>query len=106
MRVNKMSDRSFRTALCCRLTPTNAADVRSEAGDAEPESSLIFQPFPNAFHALSSLKGGIDFRPERLDLTGLGSGFFRAPQCEAGAHAGDPVVRIFCFVYAGQKNTP
>jgi hypothetical protein len=55
---------------------------------------------------LSPLKGGIDFRPERLDLTGLGSGFFRAPQCEAGAHAGDPVVRIFCFVYAGQKNTP
>jgi hypothetical protein len=54
---------------------------------------------------LSPLKGGIDFRPERLDLTGLGSGFFRTAQREAGAHAGDPVSRVFCFVYAGQKNT-
>ena len=100
-----MSDRSFRTALCFRLTPTNAADVRSEAGDAEPESCLIFQPFPNTLHALSSVKCGIDFRPERLDLTGLRGGLFRAAQREAGAHSGDPVVRVFCFVYAGQRNT-
>jgi hypothetical protein len=104
--VNELSDGTFRTALRCRLASADTADVRSQAGDAEPESCLIFQPFPNAFHALSSLKGGIDFRPERLDLTGLGSGFFRATQCEAEAHAGDPVVRIFCFVYFGQKNTP
>ena len=100
-----MSDRSFRTALCCCLASADAADIRSQAGDAEPESCLIFQPFPNAFHALSSLKGGIDFRPERLDLTGLGSGLFRTAQRETGAHAGDPVERVFCFVYAGQKNT-
>ena len=100
-----MSDRSFRTALCCRLTPTNAADVRSEAGNAEPESCLILKPFPNALHALSSVKCGIDFRPERLDLTGLRGGLFRATQREAGAHSGDPVVRVFCFAYTGQKNT-
>jgi hypothetical protein len=55
---------------------------------------------------LSSLKGGIDFRPERLDLTGLSSGLFHTAQREPGTHAGDPVMRVFCFVYAGQKNTP
>ena len=104
-RVNELSDRTVRTALRCRLASADTADVRSQAGDAEPESCLIFQPFPNAFHALSSLKGGIDFRPERLDLTGLRGGLFRAAQREAGAHSGDPVVRVFCFVYAGQKNT-
>jgi hypothetical protein len=103
--VSELSDRGFRTALRCRLAPTDSADVRREARNAEPESCLIFQPFPNAFHALSSLKGGIDFRPERLDLTGLGSRLFRAAQREAGAHACDPVMRVFCFVYAGQKNT-
>ena len=101
-----MSDRGFRTALRCRLASADTADIRGQAGDAEPEPCLIFQPFPNAFHALSSLKGGIDFRPECLDLTGFGSGLFRTAQRETGAHAGDPVVRVFCFVCAGQKIPP
>jgi len=104
-RVNELSDRTVRTALRCRLASADTADVRSQAGNAEPESCLIFQPFPNTLHALSSVKCGIDFRPERLDLTGLRGGLFRAAQREAGAHSGDPVVRVFCFVYAGQRNT-
>ena len=99
-----MASRNFLAPLCCQ-TASDAADVRSEAGDTECDSGVFVQPFVNAFHALSSLKGGIDFRPERLDLTGLRGGLFRATQREAGARSGDPVVRVFCFAYAGQKNT-
>jgi hypothetical protein len=59
----------------------------------------------NALDTLPSLNCGFDFRPERLDLTGLRDGLFRAASGEATAHAGDPVTRVFCFVYARQKNT-
>jgi hypothetical protein len=32
-----------------------AADLRSEAGDAESDPGVFFQPIANAFHALSSI---------------------------------------------------
>jgi hypothetical protein len=104
--MNRLCDRSFRTALSGCFTPTNPADVRRQARDTEPESGVLLQPFVNAPDALPSLNCGFDFRPERFDLTGLGNRPFRAAPGEAGAHESDPVMRIFCFVYAGQKEYP
>src|SRR5580692_8086185 len=98
--MNRLCDRSVRAALRCRLASANAADVGSQARDAEPETGFLLQPFVNGLHALSLIQRDFDLRPERLDLTGFGCGLFRTTQCEANTHAGDPFARVLGFVDA------
>ena len=63
-------ERIARPNLQNRFAPTRLGRqalrrVKSELSDAEPESWASSSHFRMLFSALSSLKGGIDFRPRR-----------------------------------------
>src|SRR5271163_2794760 len=72
-------------------TAADTADVRSEAGNAEGDPGVFFQPSANAFHALSSFQCCFNVRPECPDLTGFGRRFFGAVAAEPCASESNPV---------------
>ena len=74
-------------------TSPETADVRSEAGDAEGDLGVFFQPFANAFHALSSIYCSFNVGPECPDLTGFGCRLIRAMSCKPGSGERKPVER-------------
>jgi hypothetical protein len=70
---------------------TDAADVRSEAGNTECDPGVFFQPFTNTFHALSSFQCCFNVGPECPNLTGFGRRLFGAAPGELGACVRNPV---------------
>ena len=87
--------RRFTQTLGSRFPSTDTADVGSQAGGADENASVLFQPVTDAFHALSAFQRRSDLRPERTYLRGLGIGSFAAPSCKAEPGFGGPVPAVF-----------
>src|SRR5580692_1080014 len=90
LRLYNLASRRFCASLCCQ-TASDAADVRSEAGKAESDPGVFFQPFANAFHALSSFQCCFNVGPKCPDLTGFGRRLFGAAASEPSASLRNPV---------------
>jgi hypothetical protein len=90
LRLYRLASRSFCASLCCQ-TASDAADVRSQAGNTECDPGVFFQPFANAFHALSSFQCCFNVRPECPDLTGFGRRLLGAVTGKPCASESNPV---------------
>src|ERR1035438_5248718 len=90
LRLYNMASRSFWAPLCCQ-TASYAADVRSQAGNTECDPGVFFQPFANAFHALSSFQCCFNIGPKCPDLTRFGRRLLGAVTGEPCASESNPV---------------
>jgi hypothetical protein len=98
--------RRFERMLGSRLPSADAANVGSQAGDADNNPSVLFQPVADAVDALTAFQRGSDLRPERTDLCGLSIGFLTPPSRQAKPGFRSPVPAAFEIVCRGQEKDP